>query len=105
MTPDVHSWYRLEQRHTVSLGELAASSGLCHTELQELIDYGVLVPANPGESPSSFRSDCVPRAARATRLRNDLELDLHAVALAIALLDRIEELEALMATTRAAIQT
>jgi chaperone modulatory protein CbpM len=91
----------LEQGQRLTLGELAASCGLSEAELHELVDYGVLMPANLGEPAWSFSIDCVFRVRKASRLRDDLELDTHALGLAIRLLDRIDTLEAELAALRA----
>ena len=85
-------WLRHSQR--LSLGELAAVSGLSAIELHELVDYGVLTPANPQEPQWMFSTDCMHTMRRACRLRDDLCLDTHAMALAFMLLERIENLEA-----------
>lgn len=86
------AWLRHWQR--LSLGELAAISGLSAAELHELVDYGVLTPTNPQEPCWVFSTDCMLTMRRARRLRDDLDLDTHAMALAFMLLDRIEVLEA-----------
>ncbi len=85
-------WLRHSQR--LSLSELAAVSGLSAVELHELVDYGVLTPANPQEPQWVFSTDCMQTVRRACRLRADLGLDIHATALAFMLLERIEVLEA-----------
>ena len=85
-------WLRHSQR--LSLGELAAVSGLSPGELHELVGYGVLTPANPQEPQWVFSTDCMHTMRRACRLREDLGLDTHAMALAFMLLDRIDNLEA-----------
>ena len=90
-----------DQWQFLTIAELAASCGLSEAELRELISYGVLVPANPGEPQSPFSVECVFRVRKASRLRDDLELDTHALALAIRLLDRIESLEAELSALRA----
>lgn len=90
-----------DQWQLLTIAELAASCGLSEAELHELVSYGVLVPANPGEPQSTFSVECVFRVRKASRLRDDLELDTHALALAIRLLDRIESLEAELAALRA----
>lgn len=55
------------------------------------------MPANPGAPQSTFSIDCGFKVRKASRLRDDLELDTHALALAIRPLDRIESLEAELA--------
>ena len=101
MQGDTHDALWLDQWQFLTITELAASCGLSEDELHELVDYGVLAPANPGEPQSTFSVECVFRVRKASRLRDDLELDTHALALAIRLLDRIESLEAELATLRA----
>ena len=64
-------WLYAERR--VSMDELAEISGLPGEVLKELVDYGAL------------------RAA--ARLRQDLELETPALALAISFLERIQSLE------------
>ena len=85
------AWLRHWQR--LSLGELAAMSGLSTLELHELVGYGVLTPANPQEPQWVFSTDCMQTVRRVCRLRDDLGLDTHAMALAFMLLDRICMLE------------
>jgi chaperone modulatory protein CbpM len=101
MQGEPHDALWLDQIARLTLGELAASCGLSEAELRELVDYGVLLPANPGEQQSTFSIECVFRVRKASRLRDDLELDTHALALALRLLDRIESLEAELAVLRA----
>lgn len=84
-------WLRHSQR--LSLGELAAVSGLSTLELHELVDYGALTPVNPREPQWVFSTDCMPTMRRACRMCDDLGLDIHAMALAFMLLDRICMLE------------
>ena len=77
----------------VSIAELINLSGASESGILELIDAGVLAPAGAHERSWMFRADCVLQVRRAVRLRDELELDTHALALALALLARIEMLE------------
>ena len=83
----------LDGRQELSLGELAGLSGLSEAELQELMDYGILVPVEPGATPPLFGAGCIVTARAACRLRTDFELDAPALALALTLLGRVRELE------------
>jgi chaperone modulatory protein CbpM len=83
-------WLYAEGR--VTLAELAQFSGLPDEVLEELVDYGALRPQPPGEG-RAFSGDCVKRLRAAARLRNDLELDTPALALALSFLERIQSLE------------
>lgn len=94
-------WLRHSQR--LSLGELAAMCGLSTLELQELADYGVLNPVNPQEPQWVFSTDCMVTMRRACRMRDDLCLDTHAMALAYMLLDRIGTLEARVCALQAQV--
>ena len=83
----------LHERHELALEELCELSGLTETELRELVDYGVLAPVDSDAGHWSFSADRLVVARSARRLRRDFDLDPHAVALAVALLERVRDLE------------
>jgi hypothetical protein len=91
----------LDEHHEVSFSELAESSGLSEVELRELVDYGALVPTNLESAQWTFGGNCVVAVRTACRLRNDFELDPHALALALKFIDRIRELEGQLRDLRA----
>jgi chaperone modulatory protein CbpM len=103
MQADYHDVTWLAHWQRLSIGELAIFSGLPEAELSELVDYGVLVPTNPQEAEWAFGADCLLRVRKARRMRDELELDTHAMALAIMLLDRIEELEGRLAACQSLV--
>jgi chaperone modulatory protein CbpM len=76
-----------------TLEHLAATSGLSIDELHELIDCGVIVPAAADKQPVVFQMHYVIVARTARRLRDDFELNVQGMALALNLLRRIESLE------------
>lgn len=84
---------RLEEHHELSLGELADLSRLSVEELLELQAGGVIAAVDPGAAEPTFHANCLVVARAARRLREDFELDTHAVALVLALLDRVQNLE------------
>jgi chaperone modulatory protein CbpM len=84
----------LDAQQELTLAELAALSGLSEAELRELADYGAIVPRDPQAEPLMFGADCLVTARTACRLRADFELDMPGLALALALLGRIRNLEA-----------
>ena len=84
----------LDAHHEYTLAELEHCSGLSQAELRELVDYGVLAPTDPQGAEWTFTGDIVVTVQAAGRLRDDLELDPQALALALTLIDRIRELEA-----------
>lgn len=83
----------VEQRREVSLAELADLSDLAEEDLRQLIEHGVLEPVDLDAREWLFSPDCLRLARRASRLRHDFELDNNGLALALALLDRVRDLE------------
>ena len=93
----------LDERHEFSLAELAELSGLSEAELRELVDYGAVVPRNPQALQWTFSGTCLDAIRTACRLRDSFDLDVHGVAVVIALLDRIHDLEAQLRHSRAQV--
>jgi len=85
----------------LALRELVELSGLSEDEVRELVEYGALTPDDEsgGQLIFSVRSIMIARSAR--RLREDFELEPHGVALLLAYLDRIHDLEAQLCALRA----
>lgn len=84
----------LDERVELSLADLA-QRGSVHLELIiELVQEGVLEPQ--GETPELWRfsGPDLLRLRRAIHLQRDLELNLPGIALAMELLDELEELRA-----------
>ncbi len=76
----------------VSLDELVQASNLTEDEVRSLVDYGALAPDGaPGGW--TFTSRCTVTVRTASRLRDDLDLDLYAVSVCLRYLDRIDALE------------
>jgi chaperone modulatory protein CbpM len=80
-----------DPQRRVRLSELADLSGLSESQVVELVEYGALAPAAGARWEFSVSSISVARTAR--RLADDFALETHAVALLLAYLDRIRELE------------
>jgi chaperone modulatory protein CbpM len=91
----------LHAHHQVTIVELAEFSGFPEPLLRELVEYGALSPVDPAAPEWKFGADCVAEVRAAARLREDLELETPAVALALSLLRRIERMEAEMRALRA----
>lgn len=81
----------LDRHHELSLHDVAELSGLPEAEVLELVEYGAIAPNDPARQ--LFAATSVVMARTASRLRRDFELDTHAVALTMALLARVRELE------------
>ena len=77
-----------------SFSELAELSALTAAELSDLIDCGAVAPIDAGLLHQRFTASAVRRARTAARLRDEFELEISAVALALLLLERVHELEA-----------
>lgn len=91
----------LHEEHELLLEELCELSGLSETELRELVDYGVLAPIDSDAGHWSFTADRLVLARSARRLRRDLDLDPHGVALVVTLLERVRDLETELRDLRA----
>jgi chaperone modulatory protein CbpM len=91
----------LVEGNEISFVSLAESSNLSPAELQELVDFGVIAPVDPGVGERTFHADCILTVRSARRLREDLELDPHALALTLALVNRVRELETQLRALRA----
>lgn len=79
---------------TLSLTQLSLHCGIDEADLLDLVDHGVLRPAEADNQPWHFSADCIGNLRRAQRLRQDLALDDHGFALMLMCLDRICGLEA-----------
>jgi chaperone modulatory protein CbpM len=84
-----------------TLVELSERSRLSQAEIMELVEYGVLLPSERSAAQDRFPGHALATAQTAARLRDDFEIDLRGVALALALLRRIEDLEARLRQTGA----
>ncbi len=94
MQPQQAEWIWLDDAGTVSPDELALACGLSPADVEELVDYGALVPVVQSRDGRLFHATCVAPMREAARLRIDFDLDLFAVALLLGYLERIESLQA-----------
>jgi len=101
MTTDATDALWPDEQGRLRLPDLADLAGLSEAEVLELVECGALTPAEgtPGQWVFGIRSITVARTAR--RLREDFELDPHGVALLLAFLDRIRDLERELSDLRA----
>ena len=91
----------LDERRVVSLAELAEYSGLSEAELRELVQIGALPADSPPGETYVFSARVVTVARTACRLRDELELDLPSLGVALRLLERVRDLEGEIARLRA----
>jgi chaperone modulatory protein CbpM len=83
-----------DERQRMPLRALAEVSGLTEDELLQLVDCGALAPSAESSGQHTFSAVSITIARTARRLRDDFELEPHSVAVLLAYLDRICELEA-----------
>jgi len=91
----------LDEHRVVSLEELVEVSGLTREELVELVHGGALPVRETRGSSYVFSAQVVSLARTACRLRNELELDMAGLGVALQLLDRVRGLEQEIARLRA----
>lgn len=77
----------------VSLSEIAASSGFSAREIEELVELGVFEAYARTGAERVYSARAIELARTARRLQRDFELSLAGAALALALRERIRELE------------
>jgi chaperone modulatory protein CbpM len=83
----------IEMHHELSIEELAELSRLSVGELLELQHSGVIAPTDSTALVPRFCATCLLTTRTACRLRDDLELDMRGIAVAMALIERVRELE------------
>ena len=91
----------LDTMAEVTWAQLVAASGLPESELRELVCYGALVPRDADAATWVFEARWIAVARTASRIRNDFELDAHAVSVVLGYIERIERLEAEIRALRA----
>ncbi|MFO0993769.1 MAG: chaperone modulator CbpM [Hyphomicrobiales bacterium] len=77
----------------VTIDDITRFCSVRREKIVELVSEGIIEPVDRGESDWRFSSRSLSRAGRAVRLESDLEINLHAVALILDLLDRIDRLQ------------
>lgn len=91
----------LDEHRVVSLHELVEFSGLSRDELLELVRGGAIPVREAQGTNLTFTAQVVTVARTACRLRDELELDMSGLAVALRLLERVEELEGEITRLRA----
>jgi len=91
----------LDEQRVVSLSELVEVSGLSSEELIELAQGGAIPFREVQGANYVFSASVISVARTACRLRDELELDMAGLAVALRLLDRVRGLEEEIARLRA----
>lgn len=92
MTREPLTGVLLDERTELSVTELSRA---CRTSTEwviELVDEGVLEPTGPEPGSWRFSGVSLKKAYAASRLQQDLEINLAGVALALELIEEIEAL-------------
>ena len=93
MTMQVTHAVWLNEVEVCSIEHLAEVSGLSLDDIADLVDHGVMTPADAAAQAPSFHLLHVVTARQAGRLRDDFQLDRNGLTLAMTLLRRIDALE------------
>lgn len=84
----------LEEQSELSLADLCSACEAEADRIMELVHEGVLAPAGSVAGEWRFSGLHLQRARIALRLQNDLDVNLAGAALALELLDELDELRA-----------
>jgi chaperone modulatory protein CbpM len=84
----------LEEQTGLSLDDLCRACEAEAERIMELVHEGVLAPAGTAPGEWRFSGLHLQRARVALRLQNDLDVNLAGAALALELLDELDELRA-----------
>lgn len=91
----------LDEHRVVSLTEMVEVSGLTREELIELVHGGAIPAREIRGATYTFSAQVIGVARTACRLRDELELDIAGLGVALRLLDRVRELEGEITRLRA----
>ena len=103
MNIETYDALRIDERGEITWTQLIELSGLGEAELRELVDDGALLPVAPEAATWRFHGHAVIVARTAGRLRRELDLDAHALAVVMRFLARIEVLETELRGARAGV--
>lgn len=93
MKPPLLDMAWLDASAAVTVSELSRVCAMSAAELDELVDYGALVPLGRAQPERLFSAECVMPLRTASQLRRDFDLDLFTVAMLLDYLHRIAALE------------
>ncbi|MBC5783482.1 hypothetical protein H8N03_11050 [Ramlibacter sp. USB13] len=93
MATEASDWTWLDPLRRIDQAELAHMCSMSVTELDELVEYGALVPVVAEPRNRQFSASCVPPLREASRLRAHYDLDLFTISLLLGYLQRIAQLE------------
>jgi len=83
----------LDTQPRYTLRELCERCAINAETVVSFVEFGIVTPEGPSMAQWRFSVQSLSRLNRALRLQRDLEVNLPGLALALDLLDRIENLE------------
>ena len=93
-TTDLLSGYIVENEARLTLRQLCDACAVRAEYIIELVDEGFIEPSGIEKSHWCFSGVSIKRVQKAKRLQRDLGVNLAGVALALELIDEIEDLRA-----------
>ena len=81
------------QRESLTLDDAAARVGLHPVLIERFVEFGLVEPAERTGAELRLDAACLPRLTTIARLRSDLGVNLHGVAVILDLVDRLAALE------------
>ena len=91
---------RRGRRERLTLEAAAARVGLHPILVERFVEFGLVEPAERTGAEVRFDATCLPRLVAIARLRSDLGVNLHGVAVILDLLDRLASLRAELESLR-----
>jgi len=82
----------LEDEMVLTLAELSRASHLTAERLEELVDFGVIEPLETGSGNWRFAGASLQRVRCVQRLKQDLGVNTAGAALALDLLEEVQQL-------------
>jgi DNA-binding transcriptional MerR regulator len=91
---------RRTSRERLTLEEAAARVGLHPVLVERFVEFGLVEPAERTGAELRFDPACLPRLVAISRLRQDLGVNLHGVAVILDLVERLAALQRELAWLR-----
>ena len=91
---------RRTPRERLTLEAAAVRVGLHPVLVERFVEFGLVEPAERTGSEVRLDAACLPRLAAISRLRTDLGVNLHGVAVILDLVDRLAAVERELAWLR-----
>jgi len=93
-TSDLLSGEPLDDSREISLHDICRSCQLPAEIVIKYVEYGVIEPSTQRQTTLYFEARCIKRLRSAQRLESDLGVNRAGVALALDLIDELNELRA-----------